>query len=40
LHEKHYDEFKEKLMMKLKEFVVIGDPMNEKTTIGPLAAKK
>jgi len=27
-------------MMKLKEFVVIGDPMNEKTTIGPLAAKK
>jgi len=39
LHEQIYDEFKERLIMKLKE-QVIGDPLDEKTTIGPLSSKK
>lgn len=40
LHEQIYDEFKERLIIKLKEQVVIGDPLDEKTTIGPLSSKK
>jgi len=39
IHEQNYDEFKEKLIMKMKE-QVIGDPLDEKTTIGPVAGKK
>jgi len=39
IHEQNYDEFREKIIMKLKE-QVIGDPLDEKTTIGPLSARK
>ena len=34
-----YDEFKERLIAKIKQATVVGDPMDEATTLGPLAAK-
>ena len=35
-----YEEFTQKLLIKLKEYVKIGDPMEKGTTIGPLAQKR
>ena len=34
-----YDEFKERLLEKIRSTVVIGDPMSEETTLGPLASQ-
>ena len=33
-----YDEFKERLLEKIKTATVVGDPMDPATTLGPLAA--
>ena len=33
-----YDEFKERLIEKIKTATVVGDPMDPATTLGPLAA--
>ena len=33
-----YDEFKERLITKIKEATIVGDPMDPATTLGPLAA--
>ncbi len=38
IHEKVYDEFKEKFLAHTKELVV-GDPLDSKTTIGPKVSK-
>lgn len=35
-----YDEFKERLIEKLKTEVVIGDPMDPSVTMGPIALKR
>ena len=35
-----YDEFKERLLEKIKSTAVIGDPMDRLTNIGPLASVK
>jgi len=35
-----YDEFKERLLEKIKSTAVIGDPMDPLTNIGPLASQK
>jgi acyl-CoA reductase-like NAD-dependent aldehyde dehydrogenase len=40
VHNKVYDEFTHILTRKVKEYVKIGDPMDPKTTIGPLAMEK
>lgn len=40
ISDKVYDEFAETLVNKLKDYVKIGDPMNEGITIGPLAMEK
>lgn len=40
ISDKVYDEFAEKLVAKLKDYVKIGDPMESSTTIGPLAMEK
>lgn len=37
LNEHIYDEFKERLIEKIKSDCVIGDPMDPATTLGPLA---
>merc|ERR1712023_298390 len=37
--EKVYDEFRHKLLQKIKTETVIGDPMDPKTNLGPLGAK-
>ena len=33
-----YDEFKERLIEKIKTATVVGDPMDPASTLGPLAA--
>lgn len=38
IHEKVYDEFKKKFVAQVKE-IVVGDPMNPKTTMGPKVNK-
>ena len=35
-----YDEFKERLIEKIKSTTVIGDPMDRETNLGPLALMK
>ena len=35
-----YDEFKERLIEKIKSTTVIGDPMDRDTNCGPLASLK
>lgn len=35
-----YDEFKERLIEKIKSTVCIGDPMDPETNLGPLAIKR
>lgn len=35
-----YDQFKEKLVQKLNDYIRIGDPMDNQTTLGPLANNK
>jgi len=35
-----YDEFKERLIEKIKETTVIGDPMDRKVNLGPLVTRK
>jgi succinate-semialdehyde dehydrogenase/glutarate-semialdehyde dehydrogenase len=40
VHEAVYDEFVESLTKKLKDYVKIGDPMDQNTTIGPLSMEK
>jgi len=37
VNETRYDEFKEKLIQKIVDSSVIGDPMDPKVTVGPLA---
>jgi len=39
VHEKVYDDFKNRVMKKFSE-IKIGDPMNKDTTMGPLTKKK
>ncbi|KAL4463061.1 hypothetical protein ABPG74_007062 [Tetrahymena malaccensis] len=38
IHKKLYEQFKEKLIERLRN-VIIGDPLNEQTELGPLARK-
>lgn len=40
IHEAVYDEFANRLKVKLDEYIKFGDPLDEKTTIGPLSMKK
>ena len=35
-----YDEFRDRLVEKIKATTVIGDPMNPETNCGPLAMKR
>ena len=35
-----YDEFKERMIEKIKRDIIIGDPMNEQTTLGPLVTQR
>lgn len=35
-----YDEFKERLIEKIKSSAVLGDPMDRSTNVGPLASMK
>lgn len=35
-----YDEFRDRLIEKIKSATVIGDPMDRKTNLGPLALKR
>ena len=39
IQSKVYDEFREKLLIKIKRDTVIGDPMDTKTTMGPMGIK-
>jgi len=39
IQSKVYEEFRAKLLNKIKEKIVIGDPMDPKTTMGPLGIK-
>lgn len=39
IQSKVYDEFREKLLIKIKRDTVIGDPMDPKTTMGPMGIK-
>lgn len=39
IHEKVYEEFRHKLVEKIKTDTIIGDPMDPKTTLGPLGVK-
>lgn len=35
-----YDEFRDRLLEKIKKTAVIGDPANPRTNVGPLALKR
>jgi len=39
IQSKVYEEFRGKLLNKIKQKIVIGDPMDPKTTMGPLGIK-
>lgn len=39
IHEKVYDEFRTKLLEKIVNETVIGDPLDPLTTLGPLGVK-
>ncbi len=40
IHESLYDKFKEELILQLQRDEVIGDPLEENTTLGPLSSSK
>ena len=39
IHDSIYDEFRDGLIEKIKSTVVMGDPLEEHVTLGPLAIK-
>jgi len=40
IHESLYDKFKDELILQLQRDEVIGDPLEENTTLGPLSSSK
>jgi succinate-semialdehyde dehydrogenase / glutarate-semialdehyde dehydrogenase len=37
IQESIYDKFVQKLILKLNDYIKMGDPLDENTTVGPLA---
>lgn len=40
VHDEIYDEFRDKLVKYIDSKTVLGDPFDDKTTLGPLGGKK